>query len=105
SLREVGGRPVLSGLNMGTDPLNGTARVEMRVGNAGDPSSVFGLNSPTTVLMQQSDPSAPNFVLQNYGGYILPGSTLDNMRVFGSQWVVANGTPYNTQLIEVNPYH
>lgn len=104
SLREVDGRPVLSGLNMGPDPGNGTARVEMRVGSAGDPSSVFAWNSPATVLMQQADPTAPNFVLQNYGGYILPGSTLDNMRVFGSQWVVADGTPYNTQLIEVNPH-
>ncbi|MGC7299576.1 hypothetical protein RA988_24025, partial [Mycobacteroides abscessus subsp. massiliense] len=29
SLREVDGRPVLSGLNMGPDPGNGTARVEV----------------------------------------------------------------------------
>ena len=62
---------------------------------------LFENNSPT-VLMQQSNPNAPNFVPQNYGGYILPGSTLDNLRVFASQWNTDLNIPYNMQEIIAN---
>ena len=62
-----------------------------------------------TVVMQQSDPNAPNFVPQNYGGYIVPGSTLASMNIFASQWNtladahgVPVGAPYNTQQVIAN---
>ncbi|RDH78591.1 DUF4185 domain-containing protein [Mycolicibacterium moriokaense] len=95
SLRQVDGQAVLSGFNAS----NGPGAVEVLV--AGDPTKLFGNTSPT-VLMQQSDPTAPNFVPQNYGGYILPGSTLENLRVFASQWNTDLDIPYNTQEIVAN---
>lgn len=54
--------------------------------------------------MQHSDSNAPNFVPQNYGGYILPGSTLDQLRLFASQWNTdpAVNRPYDTQEIVTN---
>ncbi|OBB13372.1 hypothetical protein A5662_07395 [Mycobacteriaceae bacterium 1482268.1] len=96
SMREVDGRVVLSGFNAS----NGPGAVEVRV--AGDPTSLFAGGRQPTVLMQQSDPSASNFVPQNYGGYILPGSTLDNMKIFASQWNTTLNVPYNTQEIIAN---
>lgn len=95
SMREVNGQTVLSGFNAS----NGPGAVEVRVGS--DPTQIFGTTS-ATVLMQQSDPAAANFVPQNYGGYILPGSTLENLRVFGSQWNTTTNVPYNVQEIIAN---
>jgi hypothetical protein len=97
SMREVDGKTVLSGFNA----TNGPGAVEVRVAN--DPTSLFNpAEAPPTVVMQQSDPHAPNFVPQNYGGYILPGSTLDNLRLFASQWNTQLNTPYNTQEVVTN---
>lgn len=95
SFREVGGQPVLSGFNQGTGNL------EVRVAN--DPTKLFGGGTPMTVVAQQSNPQGPNFVPQNYGGFILPGSTLDNLNLFVSQWNTHTNTPYNTQQFQVNP--
>jgi len=67
---------------------------------ANDPTRLF--SSPTTVVAQQSNPQAPNFVPQNYGGFILPGSTLDKLNLFVSQWNTTVNTPYNTQEFQVN---
>jgi hypothetical protein len=92
SFREVDGHPVLSGFNQGS------GNVEVRVAN--DPTRLF--SSPTTVVAQQSNPQAPNFVPQNYGGFILPGSTLDKLKLFVSQWNTTINTPYNTQEFQVN---
>jgi hypothetical protein len=57
---------------------------------------------PTTV-------ANPGSLPQNYGGYIVPGSTLDDMRILVSQWHVpmADGHPtgpgsYNVQEFAVN---
>lgn len=95
SMREIDGQAVLSGFNAS----NGPGAVEVRV--AADPTSLFGSTNPT-VLAQQSDRNAPLFMPQNYGGYILPGSTLDNLRVFASQWNTTTNVPYNVQEIIAN---
>ncbi len=46
---------------------------------------------------------------QPYGGYIIPGSTLENLNIFVSQWNTLTdargipiGAPYNTQHIIAN---
>lgn len=101
SLREVEGRPVLSGLNMGTSAAGDGPRVEVRVGT-GDPTSIFGGNVQTTSVIQHS-PGGSNHVPAPYGGYIVPGSTLDKMRILGSQW--SDNLHYDTQLILANPFH
>ncbi|WP_205876123.1 DUF4185 domain-containing protein [Mycobacterium camsae] len=100
SFREVDGNAVLAGFNVRSGP---DGAVEVWV--AADPTEIFR-QAPPTVLMQQSDPNGPNFVAQNYGGYILPGSTLRRMKVFASQWNTQTdgrgipiGAPYNTQLV------
>lgn len=106
SFREIGGKPVLSGFNV--DAHKGS--IEVRVGS--NPTEMFGANVPTTVVAQNGDPGAPKFIPQPYGGYILPGSTLDDLKLFGSQWNtlkdangVPFGTPYNTREFQLNPYH
>ncbi|OBH29578.1 hypothetical protein A9X03_09245 [Mycobacterium sp. E1715] len=104
SFREIGGKPVLSGFNV--DAQGG--RMEVRVGP--NPTGVFG-NVPTTVVAQNGDPGAPTFLPQPYGGYIVPGSTLDDLKLLVSQWntgTEANGvpigTPYQTREFQVNPF-
>lgn len=94
---------MLAGFNVRTGP---DGAVEIWV--ADRPAEIFSAGPPT-VLMQQSDPAGPNFVAQNYGGYILPGSTLASMKIFASQWNtqadgqgVPFGAPYNTQLVLAN---
>ncbi|CQD05672.1 hypothetical protein BN000_01111 [Mycobacterium europaeum] len=105
SFREIGGKPVLSGFNV--DAQGG--RMEVRVGP--DPTGIFG-NVPTTIVAQNGDPGAPKFLPQPYGGYIMPGSTLDDMKILVSQWNTAKdanglaiGTPYQTREFQVNPFH
>lgn len=105
SLREVGGRAVLSGFNQTT------GSVEVRV--AEDPTKMFDAGVRTTVVAQPSVPNTPTYLPNNYGGYIVPGSTLDDMRVLVSQWYVPmgpNGLPtgpgiYNVQEFAVNADH
>ena len=95
SFREVGGQAVLSGFNQGT------GNVEVRVAN--EPTKVLTVGP--TVVAQQSNPQGPNFIPQNYGGFILPGSTLDKLTLFVSQWNTTTNTPYNTQEFQVNANH
>jgi hypothetical protein len=90
SFREVDGRPVLSGFNQGNGNL------EVRVAN--NPTTVFSDGTPT-VVAQQSNPGGPNYLPHNYGGFILPGSTLDHLNLFASQWF----TPTNDQGIPIGP--
>lgn len=92
SFREVDGKAVLSGFNQGT------GNVEVRV--VDEPTKVLSVGP--TVVAQQSNPQGPNFVPQNYGGYILPGSTLDKLNLFVSQWNTTTNTPYNTRQFQVN---
>jgi Domain of unknown function (DUF4185) len=107
SFREIGGKPVLSGFNV---DANG-GRVEVRVGDS--PTNIFSQNSPApTVVVQNGDSAAPKYMHQPYGGYILPGSTLDNFKMFVSEWNTAKGpdnkpigTPYDTREFQLNLDH
>ncbi|MBW0016278.1 MAG: DUF4185 domain-containing protein [Mycobacterium sp.] len=95
SMREIGGKTVLSGFNVNS------GSVEVRV--ADNPTKLFTQGHLTTIATQQDVP-------QNYGGYIVPGSTLDHMRILVSQWHVPTdrrGRPkgpgtYNVQELAAN---
>ena len=99
SFREIEGRPVLSGFN-GT-----TGNTDVHVGS-GPPTDVFN-GAPTTVA--EGGPwGAPGKVPQNYGGYIMPGATLDNMGILVSQWnttPVNSGIPYTVEQFQIHPNH
>jgi hypothetical protein len=98
SFRDVDGHPVLAGANFHDgNPLKGT--VEVHVGDS--PTSVVG---PHPTVVMSNDPRSPNFTPAPYGGYILPGSTLNNLGLFGSQWYQPPGGPvqYDVQDIQVN---
>lgn len=91
SFQQIDGKPVLSGFN------GSTGNVELRVAN--DPTQIMQ-GVPTTVVDSRAVP-------QPYGGFIMPGSTLDNMNILASQW---NSDPrgpnpgsiYNSQQVIVN---
>lgn len=91
SFREIDGHPVLSGFD------RSTGNVEVRVAN--DPVQIFGPAAPTTVIAQQLDRGAPNYVFQNYGGYIVPDSTLDNLGILVSKWGEGD---YNVRIFRAN---
>ncbi len=90
SMRNIEGKTVLSGFNATT------GQVEVRVTD--DPTQLFTTNARVTVVATQQS------VPQNYGGYIVPGSTLDGMRILVSQWNTNTGHPYNVQEFEVNAH-
>ncbi len=94
SLREVDGQVVLAGFNATS------GNVEVRV--ATEPTKIFLDGAVTTIVDHKITP-------QPYGGYIVPGSTLDNLNIFVSQWNTLNdphgipiGAPYNTQHVIAN---
>jgi hypothetical protein len=105
SMRQIDGKTVLSYFNATTGDM------EMRVAN--DPTGL-GSAPVTTVVRHDTwpDPAdslpAPedNRLAQPYGGYISPGSTLDEVRVFISQWDTAPRVraPYRVLQYAVNPY-
>jgi hypothetical protein len=97
SFREIDGRAVLSGFNAHNGP---DGAVEIRV--AASPTQIFSDSTPT-VVAQGDNPGAPHWAPQNYGGYILPGSTLDDMKIFASQWNTDADVPYNVQEFQVKP--
>lgn len=88
-----------------------TGNMEMRV--AEDPT-LLGTAPATTVVfatgwpdpVEYLPPPEVNRLAQPYGGYISPGSTLDAVRVFVSQWNTAagDGTPYRVIQFAVNPF-
>ncbi|GAS88203.1 DUF4185 domain-containing protein [Mycolicibacterium brisbanense] len=80
SLRLIEGKAVLTGFNATT------LCVEARV--ADDVTQVAAPWTPMTTIATQDS------VAQNYGGYIVPGSTLDQMVILVSQWHTATGNPY-----------
>jgi hypothetical protein len=88
SLRLIENMKVLSGFNAST------GNVEVRVTN--DVTQVLAPETPVTVVATQQT------VPQNYGGYIVPGSTLDQAIILVSQWNTATGDPYNVQQFVVN---
>lgn len=105
SVRQLDGKAVLSYFNAST------GNMEMRVAN--DPTGL-GSAPVTTVVRAYSWPepadSLPppevNQLAQPYGGYIAPGSTLDEVRVFVSQWNTESRErgPYRVIQFVVNPF-
>ncbi len=87
SLRLIEGKFVLSGFNAAT------GRIEVRV--ADDPTQVLAPWTPLTVVVDQIE------LPRNYGGYIVPGSTLDQALILVSQWGEGD-YPYNVQEYVVN---
>lgn len=106
-IRQVDGKTVLSYFNAST--LN----MEVRV--ADDPTSL-GAAPVTTVVRHEEQWPEPaeslpspfdNRLAQPYGGYISPGSTLDELRIFVSQWNNAEPrarAPYRVIQFAVNPF-
>ncbi|WP_020101821.1 DUF4185 domain-containing protein [Mycobacterium sp. 360MFTsu5.1] len=108
SFREVEGKPVLAGTNLHSgDGDTNMPTVEVHVGDS--QTNVVRPGGAPIVVMDNAS-GAPNHVPAPYGGYILPGSTLDNLGLFGSQWfqpVDADKHPigpvhYDVQDIHVN---
>ena len=105
SVRQIDGKTVLSYFNAST------RNMEMRV--ADDPTGL-GTAPVTTVVVagewpdpaEHLPPPEINRLAQPYGGYISPGSTLDEVRVFVSQWNTGPraGTPYRVIQFAVNPF-
>ena len=105
SIRQIDGKTVLSYFNAAT------GNMEMRVAN--DPTGLG--TAPVTTVVVASDwpnpaddlgPPESNRLAQPYGGYISPGSTLDEVRVFVSQWNTGprGGSPYRVIQFAVNPF-
>jgi hypothetical protein len=88
SLRLIEGKFVLSGFNQST------GNVEVRV--ADDVTQVLAPATPVTVVATQKT------VPQNYGGFLVPGCTLDQAVILVSQWNTRTNTPYNVQQFVVN---
>lgn len=102
SMRQIDGKTVLSYFN------STTGNMEMRV--AYDPTGL-GTAPVTTVVRAGDWPDPPealpedNRLAQPYGGYISPGSTLDEVRVLVSQWNTGprDRAPYRVLQLAVNP--
>lgn len=105
SVRQIDGKTVLSYFNAST------GNMEVRVAN--DPTQL-GSAPVTTVVVGAPWPDRPedlpapqdNRLAQPYGGYISPVSTLDELRVFVSQWNTTprGGTPYRVIQYAVHPF-
>ncbi len=105
NLRQIDGKTVLSYFNASS------GNMEVRV--ADGPTGLGG--APVTTVVVASDwperadelgPPSDNRLAQPYGGYISPGSTLDELRVFISQWNTlpqADNAPYRVIQFAVNP--
>jgi len=105
SIRQIDGKTVLSYFNATT------GNMEVRV--AANPAAL-GTAPVTTVVVAgdwpDPDESLPppdvNRLAQPYGGYISPGSTLEELRVFVSQWDTrprGDNSPYRVIQFAVNP--
>jgi hypothetical protein len=108
SVRQIDGKTVLSYFNASTGDM------EVRVAN--DPTGLGA--APVTTVVQHSDwpewpepaeslpPVFDNRLAQPYGGYLSPGSTLDELRVLVSQWHNTDPrarAPYRVIQFAVNP--
>ncbi|BBZ42011.1 DUF4185 domain-containing protein [Mycobacterium conspicuum] len=105
SVRQIDGKTVLSYFNADT------GNMEVRV--AIDPTSLG--DAPVTTVVQHDEwpdpaeslpPPYDNRLAQPYGGYISPGSTLDELRIFVSQWDTRArvSAPYRVIQFAVNPF-
>jgi hypothetical protein len=106
NIRQVDGKTVLSYFNATT------GNMEVRVANG---PTGLGSAPVTTVVFASGwsdvadDLPAPqdNRLAQPYGGYLSPGSTLDELRVFVSQWNTSpqgDNAPYRVIQFAVNPF-
>ena len=106
SVRQLDGKTVLSYFNAST------GNMEVRVAN--DPTQLGSAPVTTVVLAgpwpdvtNELPPPQDNRLAQPYGGYLSPGSTLDELRVFVSQWNTlprADNAPYRVIQYAVNPF-
>jgi len=103
SLRQIEGKTVLSYFNSSTGDM------EIRVA---DSPTGLGTAPVTTVVRAGEWPDPPELfgpsdtrLAQPYGGYISPGSTLDEVRVLVSQWNTGprQRAPYRVIQFAVNP--
>ena len=104
NLRQIDGKTVLSYFNAST------GNMEIRV--AAHPTGL-GTAPVTTVVRADTWPQPPEVLprddtrlAQPYGGYISPGSTLDEVRVLISQWNTGprDRAPYRVIQFAVNPF-
>lgn len=105
SIRQIDGKTVLSYFN------GSTGNMEVRV--ADDPTGL-GTAPVTTVVRadvwpdpaEHLPPPQDNRLAQPYGGYISPASTLEDVRVFVSQWNTESRehAPYRVIQFAVHPY-
>lgn len=105
SVRQIDGATVLSYFNATT------GNMEIRVA---DNPTQLGAAPVTTVVVaapwpeqvELLPPASDNRLAQPYGGYISPRSTLDDVRVFVSQWNTTprGGAPYRVIQYAVNPF-
>jgi Domain of unknown function (DUF4185) len=106
SIKQIDGKTVLSYFNAST------GNMEVRV--ADDPTGL-GMAPVTTVVFsgdwpdpaESLPPPGDNRLAQPYGGYISPGSTLDELRIFISQWNNIDPrahAPYRVIQFAVNPF-
>jgi hypothetical protein len=106
SFKQIDGKSVLSYFNAST------GNMEVRV--ADDPTSLG--TAPVTTVVQHDEwpdpaeslpPPYDNRLAQPYGGYISPGSTIDELRIFVSQWHNSDPrarAPYRVIQFAVNPF-
>ena len=104
SMKQVDGKTVLSYFN------SSTGNMEVRVANT---PTELGTAPVTTVVVaggwpEQADElpePQDNQLAQPYGGYISPGSTLDELRILVSQWNTTprDTAPYRVIQFAVNP--
>ena len=106
SIKQIDGKVVLSYLNLTTGDM------EVRVA---DHPTGLGTAPVTSVVKPVPWPDPPetlpppddNRLSQAYGGYISPGSTLDELRIFVSQWNnidPRSRAPYRVIQFAVNPF-
>lgn len=106
SIKQIDGKTVLSYFNAST------GNMEVRV--ADGPTGLGA--APVTTVVYAADwpdpaeilpPPYDNRLAQPYGGYISPGSTLDELRIFVSQWHNTDPrsqAPYRVIQFAVNPF-
>ena len=104
-IRQIDGKAVLSYFN------GSTGNMEVRVAN--HPTALG--TAPVTTVVQHDEwpepaeslpPPYDNRLAQPYGGYISPGSTLGELRIFVSQWDTRArvSAPYRVIQFAVNPF-
>jgi len=104
SIRQIDGKTVLSYFNAGNGNMEvPVADTPTALGAAPVTTVVFASDWPTPA--EELPPPEINRLAQPYGGYISPGSTLDEVRVFISQWntLPRAQSPYRVIQFAVNP--